>query len=325
MCTTNIQVDLVPDIGIHVNVVRGDMAEDIRQNYQRKKGTGKMRTIEKNTMVEYMPLPKTKKGLEDKLLKFLKRLNTIEERWLVVNDMWIPANRSPKTRPGLHIAYNLNIGFNEALNGSVYITEPIAEIIEVINQLEGKREDVTYIHNGEFISLEIQIGGTVTIIVIAKLMHKDDAEKKVPGILFGKTFKDLIDRGGEWNPVPTEELVRIKNGNVLEYTKDGFVLMRLVRSLFKLRGRSERSNAPITYSAYSSFEYFDTDSVMGMGGLTFSLFVDYNFMCCIHRYIPVPYPENPGADVQSLWDKLKQSELDLFDEDGADDGLEVVD
>lgn len=273
-----------------------------------------------------MTLGSSKKALEEHFIKFIKRLNTVHDQWIIMNDMWIPAERTQKTRPGLHIAHNPYLGVNTKLMETVYKSEPLPSIIEDYESLKGKISNIDYIQTSEMITLEINIGGSVVIIVVARVMYPDEAEKKLPGILYGKTFEDLIARGGnEWVEIAKDDLKRLKNGNIMQITRDGFVLMRLVRSLFKLRGRSERANADITYESYYNFEYFDTDSIMNMGGITFSLFVSYGFLCCIHRYLPVPYPENPGDDIKSLWEKLENPDLGLFDEDDADDGLEVVD
>ena len=281
-----------------------------------------MKTIKSNTMDERMLIGTTKKAIEDKILKFLKRLNTIESTWIVTNDIWIPAERSEKTRPGLHIAHNPNIGYDWKNKGNAYITEPLPEVISNIESIEGKRKSAYYIQTAEHILVEIESGGSIICIVIANVMWGDDRDKKLPGILFETTFKQLIKRSDTWVDIPMNELMKLKSGNVLQIEKDGFVLMRLVRSLFKLRGRSERVNVDIRYSASYCIEALTGGEFISAvaGGISFVLFVDYGFMQCEHRYLPVPYP----IDANNVGN-VSLADLGLFDEGDMEDYDEYVD
>ncbi|MCM1220475.1 MAG: hypothetical protein NC548_38915 [Lachnospiraceae bacterium] len=267
-------------------------------------------------MVNECSFGKTKKSLDDKFLKFIKRLNTINERWIIVNDMWIPADRTEKTRPGLHIARNPALSqLDTDMFNTAYMTEPIPEILAEIESITRDKDEVFYVRTQEMITLEFKD----TIVVTARAMWPDDAEEKIPGYLYGNTFRGLED-SLTWTPISKDTLVSLRNGNLFQIVEGGLVIMRLVRSHFKLRGRSERTNAEVNYTAKYAIERYDDTEVISTLTVGFSLFVDYGFIQSIHRYINIPYPE--GVSMNPLDGSF---DLGLFDEDGADDGLEVVD
>lgn len=271
--------------------------------------------------MEVFKLGSSKKAVEEKLLKFLKRLATIEDRWLVANDIWVPAARSKKTRPGLHCTRNSRIQLNSDCAELVYVTEPIGEIIEHFNNIPGKVQDVDLIHNPEMITLEVRskLDGSeeLTLIVIATRVVNDEMLKNYPLMFKGSTFQSFVEGQGYWVEISKETLMSLKQGNLFQVADDGFVLIRMTRNMLKLRGRSERKDADITYTArYCLINSKNPMEMIGAMGLL--ILVDYGFMEAISYYITIPFPISTEINEGTV-------DLGLFDEDDADDGLEVVD
>lgn len=262
----------------------------------------------------------SKKALEEKLFRFLRRLGTIHDRWLICGDIWVPSERVPKSRPGMHFARNPQIQLNNDCADRIYKTESIGEIMTQFESLEGKISNVSLVQTIELVTLEIRFrGGSEVVIVIASLVVNDEEKHRYPMMLQNTTFQQFMENQGYWIELKEDVLMAIKKGNVFQIEDNGFVMARLVRNMFKLRGRSERVNADINYTAKYCIISKPGKTMEGIpGSIGFLLYVDYGFIEAISYYINVPYPLNIDLIGTNV-------ELGLFDEDDADDGLEVVD
>lgn len=262
----------------------------------------------------------SKKAIDEKILRFLRRLGTIHDQWLVCGDIWVPAERLAKTRPGVHLTRNPQIQLNVDCADRIYKTKPIGEIMTEFESLEGKVKNAFLIQNMEMITLEISFrdSGDV-LIVLATLVVNDEDKKRYPMMLRDITFQGFMENQGYWTELKEDVLMAIKKGNVFQIEDNGFVLARLVRNMFKLRGRSERVNADIDYTAKYCIILKPGKRTEGiLGSIGFLLYVNYGFIEAISYYINIPYPLNNDLIGTNV-------DLGLFDEDGADDGLEVVD
>lgn len=269
-----------------------------------------------NTVV----IGKTKKSIEENLLKFVKRLRSIEENWLIVNDFWFPANRDKRTRPGVHVAKNpyLN-GLSDGYENLIYMTCFLTSTIERIEDTKGRITGAVTITQDEN---SITLNFNDNSFLIASRANADDNEIKgnIPSFVLNTRFDDYVTEHS-WTEISEDTLLKLKKGDLFKIETDDMVIFRLVRSFLKLRAKSERIAAEVAYKGFYWWSEPEVNDIFSLSYSRFLVFMDYGFFQCIHHYVTVPY-RKINMDLST-----DNSDLDLlFDGDEElDEEFEEID
>ena len=263
-------------------------------------------------MLGAVSLGKTAKALDEIFLKFLKRLGSLSDVWMVYNDIWTPFERTPNTRPGIHMARCTGIKLEPECHHIVYKTEPIKGLVEAILSVKGKKTEIIYEQTEDVITLSFNNER----FIIATAIPSMEYDNRLPAAFVNAGCFDVLKGVLDWNKLSSDTLMQIKHGVLIEFADEEIGMARLTRGLFKLRGRSERINAPVTYEAFYHIDSKEDIIANLKSGTIFSkmaLLVHYGFIEVMHDYVIVPYYcTEKMMDTSSV-------ELDLFYDDGTDE------
>lgn len=270
--------------------------------------------------MERREIGKTKKAIQDNFVKFLKRLQTIADTWYIYNDIWYPSERTDKTRPGYHCARcPLTSGI---CTNDQYRSRPLKDVINDIDVAADKSKGQVASYVQDKTGIWVQFGTAQALV--AYYMYPDTDITSYEAALYrGNTFDQLFNTKG-MTPIPHDTLMAIKKGEVLEITRDNVVMTRLVRSMFKLRGKSERSNTDVDYKAWYTFRVSLKEDEDGIPLIEFIVVVDYSFIMTSHTYFVIPFNKPKSIEeATTMVSSLVSTDMGLFDESDADDGYSV--
>jgi len=214
-----------------------------------------------------------KKKQLDELIRVWKRAALLCNDYIIRGDIWIPAQRTAKSRPGRHILEGPPCSSRYANN--IYLAKNLTPILKDLSERKGLKQIVFY-RDDRTIGFDLNTGS-----VIVDIAHIDTSEQEFP--CNWNSFDEIV-KSMEWIPITTSQLEDIRDGNRVELT-DGMYHVVITRNHFKYSGVVSASRE-INYTASFSMQYPIIDE---LAPAMLYILVDYGFFRCCHTYAFMRY------------------------------------
>lgn len=218
-------------------------------------------------MSEYITL---KKKEFDTMIRVWKRMGLISDHYICRNDIWLPADRTPSTRPGRHVIQGPPMP--EEYREFVYDAKNLINNMKEL-ALQKHLKSIKYTVSED--SLSFALNDTVFYRVAERVTIEQFPVQWT-------SFDDIV-QNVDWTAVPVEQLVELRDGNRIELGESGCAAL-IARGLLKYSG-SMPTTRPINFS----LKYNIAKSDDKMTPSLIHLLVDYGFFKCCHTYPFIPF------------------------------------
>lgn len=245
----------------------------------------------------------------DAWVSFLGRLNKIGSDYFIKNDVIMATKKGTKSGsnnkiPGRHLTRDpLFIDDTDCyVEDGVYILLPLESLIDYFKSIRENNKDarkmIIYKRDKEGIYIQFSGLGDFQIATLMTIDYDVDNDNNYVGLASGITwFDNLVDTVETWKSISDEDLVNLRNNEVLMLEQEvggTHIWSRVARSIFITSGVS-RLNTPLARHIDYTFFSLDTKDSIGI----MRLHAMYNNpgssklinVECIHEYTILIYDE----------------------------------